>query len=378
VYESARNGEVTVAVLKLVDFFTDSSIKNIYNQCRHDYKSPANLLGDCNHTPKVTLSKLIRTEVDIPEINIHSIADAKIIGERLIICNGEALKSSFLNKRVAHESAVKRTKDEDVDVDDKFLSDKFPETEYDKAFWLCGQYGSYQHWFTETLPILSLYKKNYDDVKSSKIIVGHDIKSYQIAVLKNLGIEEKNIVRKDKNTNLKFKTLIAADNLSLNSFWIHPEIKDAYSEIFSWIKEEPAEYAENIILGRKQLGNVRQVFNFDTVEKALADKGYQIIFPEDMSFNQKFNCFRNAKKIVSLSGGGLCNIIFSKPGTAVLAISPDSFPINSFRDFADIYDLKITYCLARSFLRFDDMNLNANSFLTNELIKKITEEIWTH
>ncbi|MDH0707727.1 glycosyltransferase family 61 protein [Pseudomonas sp. GD03862] len=367
-----------MAVFESVNKFTGARADNFLPKLEYIYKSPASILGEVANTPRVTLDKLAREKIVLPEVNINYVEGATIVGDRLVVSGEEALNASFLNKRVAHEAAVKRAKDQTVDIDDKYLRKEFPVEEVGEALWLCGQYGSYQHWFTETLPVIWAYKANNIDLGAVKVIVGNDIKNYQQAILLQLGIAEENIIKKNKLCNLRVKSLAVSDNLSLNSFWVRPEIKDAYKFIFSSYIEQPSvkKFSEKIVLGRKQLGNVRQVFNFDLLERRLLDRGYEVVYPEDMSFGDKVNCFRSAREIVSLSGGGLCNLIFCEPGAKVMAISPDSFPINTFRDFSDIYDLNITYCLARSFLRYDDINLNANSFLTNELVNDIALGRW--
>lgn len=366
-----------MAVCPIVKVFSGSSVLESCSSVFLNYKQPLNVIGSTKHTPAITLSKLTRDRVELPEANMQVVSNALIIGDRLVFSGGAVLSASFLNNRVVHEAAAKRAKGESIDLDDKYLLSSFPSRKIDRAVWLCGQHGSYQHWFTEALPVLWLYKKAFDDLSSVKVIVAQDAKRFQLDVLLMLGFQEENIIHKKRDLNLVVDSLYVSDPLSLNSFWVRPDIRDAYNYIFSpYRKDVRSPYGEKIILGRKKLGNVRQVFNFDVLELGLKQRGYCVVYPEDMSFSEKITCFGGARRVVSLSGGGLSNIIFSQPGTNVLAISPDSFPINTFRDFSEIYGHNITYCLARSFLRFDDMNLNANSFIDVDQVDDVLKECW--
>lgn len=364
-----------MAVYKKEKVFSSENIINVHEALTLNYNRSGKILGDPAHVPKETLDKLIRHSVEIPENNLHEIENAIIIGDRLVVKDGKALAASFLNNRVIHEASVKRANADNVDIDDKFLRDGYPCETIDNALWLCGQHGSYQHWFTEVLPILSTYNMYACIESESKLIVAHDIKNYQLELLEKAGFQEHQIIRKVHGVNFRVKKLYVADNFSLNSFWVSPQIKRAYDNIFHELKDlnDFSGIQKKVVLARKSLGKVREVYNYNTLVDSVNKLGFEVVYPEDLSFLEKMHIFSQSSQIISLAGGGLCNIIFSKPSTRILAVAPDTFPINTFRDFGEIYNLNVSYALTKAFRRYDAGNLNANSFLDKDVLNKITQ-----
>ena len=75
------------------------------------------------------------------------------------------------------------------------------------------------------------------------------------------------------------------------------------------------------------MNDSRSIKNVQIFESYFKDKGYEVVFLEDLSFEEQANIFYNAEEIVSVIGTGLTNTIFCDPGTKILAIntSPDKY-----------------------------------------------------
>ena len=86
--------------------------------------------------------------------------------------------------------------------------------------------------------------------------------------------------------------------------------------------------------------NYRRVINESDVVTFLRDKGYKIINPQLYEIEEQIEVFSNAEKIVAPHGSNLANIIFCKPGTEILEITP------TFRDNEKILeDRYLNLCL---------------------------------
>lgn len=72
------------------------------------------------------------------------------------------------------------------------------------------------------------------------------------------------------------------------------------------------DWPRKIYLRRTSRG--RTIINEFELEKALFDRGYVVITPENLGFLQQVALFKNAEKIVSATGAAIANTIFCKPG----------------------------------------------------------------
>jgi len=70
--------------------------------------------------------------------------------------------------------------------------------------------------------------------------------------------------------------------------------------------------------------------NEDDVVKIFEDNGFIEVFCENLSMEEKIGLLRSAKMVAGPIGGGMCNLLFSKPSTKVISInSPMFFDVNS-------------------------------------------------
>ncbi len=68
--------------------------------------------------------------------------------------------------------------------------------------------------------------------------------------------------------------------------------------------------------------NYRRIINEGDIITLLREKGYRVINPQLYEIEEQIEIFSNAEKIISPYGSNLANIIFCKPGTEIVEISP--------------------------------------------------------
>ena len=74
----------------------------------------------------------------------------------------------------------------------------------------------------------------------------------------------------------------------------------------------------------------RSLVNEDELVSFLESQGYVEVFTELLSTSDKISLFKNCTHVVGAIGGGLCNVLFSRPETKLTAImSPYFMKINS-------------------------------------------------
>jgi hypothetical protein len=86
----------------------------------------------------------------------------------------------------------------------------------------------------------------------------------------------------------------------------------------SWLSKHPENIGTNYTTRRKCM-------NEDALVSYLESKGYTEVFCEDMTMAEKIFYFSNAKSIVGIIGGGMCNALFSKASTSLHCLNTPAF-----------------------------------------------------
>ena len=74
-------------------------------------------------------------------------------------------------------------------------------------------------------------------------------------------------------------------------------------------------------MSRRNAENPR-LENQDSVEKIFAEHGYEIIFPEEMSLQEKLKIFSEAEFIAGPYGAGFTNVLFANKNAKIICIQP--------------------------------------------------------
>ena len=72
----------------------------------------------------------------------------------------------------------------------------------------------------------------------------------------------------------------------------------------------------------RQDSSYRKIINESDVVTLLREKGFKVINPQLYEIEEQIEIFSNAEKIIAPHGSNLANIIFCKPGTEILEITP--------------------------------------------------------
>ncbi|WP_157150044.1 DUF563 domain-containing protein [Brachyspira sp. SAP_772] len=85
------------------------------------------------------------------------------------------------------------------------------------------------------------------------------------------------------------------------------------------LKSINVEFYDKIYISRKKV-KTRNIINEKELIKLIEPLGYKIIYPEDYSIAEQFCIFNKAKKIISVLGSGLTNIVCCDKNTSLLGI----------------------------------------------------------
>jgi hypothetical protein len=219
---------------------------------------------------------------------------------------------------------------------------------------------NYYHFIYDTLPYLitfNVIKKRLPNLKLLINFPNHQTKhiyKFVSEFLDIIGINEEDLLFVDNQKIYK--------NVYISSSYTHGidsnlppriEVYDFFKEIVtsklgkfnfslpkkfyisrrSWKHNDFSNIGTNYTLKRK-------MSNEDELVNLLLCNGYSEIFTEKLNSLEKLNLFYNAESIVGSIGGGLCNVLFSKPNTKLISIvSPTFLEVNSrFKYSLDVVD----------------------------------------
>jgi Glycosyltransferase 61 len=109
---------------------------------------------------------------------------------------------------------------------------------------------------------------------------------------------------------------------------------------------------ERLFVSRRSItkklgGKYRALLNEDELVAAFEAKGYSIVEPELLPFEEQVRLFANAKVVVGLGGAAMFNAVFCRPGTKIVSIeSTNVFLLNHARLFAAL-DLNYGFILGQ-------------------------------
>lgn len=164
----------------------------------------------------------------------------------------------------------------------------------------------YFHFVAEILPqILRIYSAN----KNLYVLSPANQPKYVVDFLALLEIP----VVYSSETVVRLRDSIMARNATVDDHDI------LLAHLGSSAKATNDSWPDNIIILRRGLARDDQVLNVELISN-LSEYGFHEVFMDDYSIESQIELFRRAKRVISLHGGALTNLIFCKPGTDVLEI----------------------------------------------------------
>ena len=223
--------------------------------------------------------------------------------------------------------------------------------ECNPVFFFIYNTDNYYHFVYDTLPYLISYRYMKSKIPNIKLLMSYPNSSrfsfykFVIEFLEILDITDKDILIANDYT--------VYNEIYISSSYTHGEDsnKPPRKEIYSFYKDivsivnnkfKDKEYPKKIYISRRtwlhnDFSNIgtnyttrRKLVNEDELVEILVSNGYVEVFTESLSTVDKIKLFYNAESIVGAIGGGICNVLFSKDSTNLLAlISPTFLDVNS-------------------------------------------------
>ncbi|MCP5160072.1 MAG: glycosyltransferase family 61 protein [Hahellaceae bacterium] len=197
---------------------------------------------------------------------------------------------------------------------------------------------NYAHWMTEVLPRIYVYCRE-PKFKNIPIVVNDGLHTNIIRSLKLVVGDERPIIRLRQGSALKLDELQFVSATGYVPFDRRIKLKAGHSHgLFSptamvglsrFLQSKclsDREKSENSKIYLKRNSGIRLVRNSEAIERQLVSRGFKVVEPEKLSFDEQVQIFSKAEVLVASSGAALANIIFCPPGAEIYIL------MSKFRD----------------------------------------------
>lgn len=296
---------------------------------------------------KNNILKIFEKDSNNREINVYSLKNAMITGESLHYPNallydiGDEVLYNPINETTMSLKEV-AAKD-----NFKLIPKESIKTEENSVFFFIYNVDNYYHFVYDSLPYLISFNRLKNDNPELKLLMNYpadkdNFYKFVTEFLTILGITNDNIVIADENTLYK-EILISTSYTHDFDSNLPPrnEIYNFYNEIVDRVNLDSKDLPKKIYVSRRSwlhgdVSNIgtnyttrRKLVNEDELVEFLISKGYEEIFAETFTTEQKIAIFKNAESIVGSIGGGVCNVLFSGPNCKLTTIvSPYFLEVN--------------------------------------------------
>jgi hypothetical protein len=173
----------------------------------------------------------------------------------------------------------------------------------------------YGHWLADILPKLLVLRK---ELPHYKILLPESYVPFHLTSLAPFGLAKQDveIIKKDSSYKIKDLTLLSHVGTSCNTKdETLQELRDFYLDFY--IGKERKKPTRKLYISRSKMAN-RKVSNEDEVEVLLVKNDFEMIYPEEYSFEEQVRMFSDCALLVGLTGSGLTNMLFMQNGSAVV------------------------------------------------------------
>ena len=331
------------------------------------------------YNPNITVPDSYACTAYLPDAYLAIVKDAQIFaGTDLIIVGNMAIYDE-INKEELNQSAIKSPIVSAVNANEMTINMPKGKKHINDGIHLTKDHSiNYFHWLIECLSRLSLISDLNVDIP---LLVDDFLPIQFYDALDMLNSGKRKIIRMRQDYSYIIKKLYYPSRLSIvrDNYGLPVYDKDAiYSAegvqfvrkaILAKISSE-VEPSRKIFISRKN-SSYRQLLNSVEVENLLVSRGFEIVFPENLSFLSQVKIFSQAKIIIGQSGAGMANFIFAPKTAKVLMMLSDAPGSNLqlFNALAEIVGIHLEYLIGKTTSVLKKYNLHSDFHVDINLLE---------
>jgi hypothetical protein len=192
----------------------------------------------------------------------------------------------------------------------------------------------YFHWLWDVLPRLALIQDSgidLDDVDS--FVVPGYFSGFQIETLSSLGIGRPRIISSLQDRHIEAETLLVS-SLPRSKGVVPAWSAEFLRRAFPPSRPAGSDFPDRIYVVRRATDH-GLLEGEDKLTLRLRDRGFGPVAMENFTLREKAWLLSRAEAVLGPSGAGLCNIVFCRPGTKVVEIRIQPYPVMEPWDIAN-------------------------------------------
>ncbi len=272
-----------------------------------------------------------------PEIYISELEDVEIIGENSIIISNNYCLYDIAKNDENNRYDLKSNSILNIDNEYCIIDSINSNSTIEKAICLIGRACYNYYHFTVEISSRLQYIDRYEEYRRLPIIVDEVVKTIPqySELLNKINKYNHRIIYLKKNNMYKIKKLIYPSYNTWMPIDVKPGIKftdldqlisqSAISYIRSNVlKEERDNGFRKIFISRKNTANSRLI-NEENVIKLFKLYGFEIVYPEELSFEEQVRIFSEAEYVAGASGAAFTNIVYCPSNAKIICIVPKEY-----------------------------------------------------
>lgn len=227
---------------------------------------------------------------------------------------------------------------------------------------------NYFHWFTEVLPKLFFLKDAYP--KITVLLPQECNKEFQMETLRRVGVK----VIHMKKDGIFLRRSIISSPFSEYSGYFQAIFAQPILSLFKDVKPKDSLVPRRLYISRK-LAPRRKIINEHSILPILTQQGFEVVYPERLSFLESISLYKSASVIVSLHGAALTNMIFLCRQASILELRLEKIVVDKcYFIMANALGIKYYYQNCKS-IEDNKAHIEANIIVDINELKSNLESI---
>ena len=179
---------------------------------------------------------------------------------------------------------------------------------------------TYFHWLFDILPRLELLRlAGHDVALVDRFAVNSTRHGFQRETLARLGIAEHRVLSSDVVKHVECERMLLPSFPGASDYMPRWVCEWLVARFLQAPEPHDSPTPELVYLSR-QNGGKRRIHDAGRVEAMLARHGFEAVYPERHTVAEQARIFSGARVVLGLHGSGLANLVFCRPGAALVEV----------------------------------------------------------
>ena len=253
----------------------------------------------------------------------------------------------------------------------------------------CNDYSyNYYHWLIECLPRLYILDQ-FPHLDNVPLLIDEGLTAQQLDALKIVNSRKHPLITLKKGCAYSVKKLMMPVMPTVIHYNYYSPVafdKDVLisptaihyvrNTIFQSLGFTTSKGFRKLYISRKQ-SDYRRLLNLEEIERFMVQRGFEIVFPEALTFANQVKLFSQAQLVVGQSGAGITNLMFC-PENCKALILINHHPQTSyylFSNLAQILNIDLQFIPGTDVIEHVDQSLQNDFTIAIETLSKAIDSV---